>query len=216
MKILLIIGIVLAAIALIITVILLLPVRVLIGYDDKNGQVTLLYRFLGMTFGEEPNPDSAISKGAKKITGISKLDSLGSVRGNISDIGVSATIGQIVDILGMLLGRVVWILKYCVIEKFNVDVVCVGSDAANAAMEYGAVCAVIYPIIGYIHTMTTVKDSGENINVTCDFEGSDGRVALDTVIRVRIVHLVRALFYIIKENAQKNVYDTATANAKNG
>ncbi len=215
MKILLIIGIVLAAIALIITVILLLPVRILIGYDDKSGQVTLLYRFLGMKFGDEPNPDSVISKGAKKITGLSKLDSLGSLKGNVNDIGVSATVGQIVDIIAMLLGRVVWILKYCVIEKLNVNIACVGSDAADAAMEYGAVCAVIYPLIGYLYTVTTVRESGESINVTCDFDGGDGSVSLDTVIRVRIVHIVRALFYIIKENAEKNIYANSAVKSGN-
>lgn len=205
MKVLLIIGIVLAAIAALIAVILLLPVRVIIKYGD-DGEVKLLYRFLGKTFGESPDPNNIIVKSAKKITGISKIDSIGTVKGSIDDMGVSATAGQIVDILMSLLGRVVWILKYCVAERLHIKAVCAGDDAAEAAMEYGAVCAVVYPLVGYFETVMRVRESGFDVDVTCDFESADTVFELDTVLRVRVFYVIRALFHIIKRNVEKQVY----------
>ena len=205
MKILLVVGIVLAVILLLIAVILLLPVRVIIKYGDGD-EVKLLYRFLGKTFGENPDPNNIIVKSAKKLTGISRFDSIGTVKGSIEDMGVSATAGHIADILMSLLGRVVWILKYCVAERFFIKAVCAGDDAADAAMEYGAVCAVVYPLVGYFQTVMRVREKGFNVDVTCDFESADTVFELDTVFRVRVFYVVVALFHIIKQNVEKQVY----------
>ena len=51
--------------ALLITVILLLPVKIILRNDDKEALI-LRYRFLGKTFGEDPNPDDPIVKAACK------------------------------------------------------------------------------------------------------------------------------------------------------
>lgn len=205
MKILLIIGIVLFALAVIIAVILILPVRVIIKYGD-DGEVKLLYRFLGRTFGENPNPNSIIVKGAKKITGISKIEDIGTVKGSVEDMGISATAGQIADIVISLFGRVLWILKYCVAERLHIKAVCAGDDAADAAMEYGAVCAVVYPLVGYFETVMRVKKSGYDIDVSCDFLSNDTVFELDTLFRVRVFYVLGALFHIIKRNAERQVY----------
>lgn len=215
MKVLLVIGIVFAAIAAIIAFILLLPVRVIIKYSDGQ-DVKLLTRFLGKTFGENPNPNSIVVKSAKKITGISKLDSIGTVKKSIDDMGVSATAGQIVDIVMLLLGRFFWILKYCVAEKLHIKAVCAGDDAADAAMEYGAVCAVVYPLAGYIETVMQVKQGGYDVSVICDFESYDTTFELDTVFRVRVFYIIGALFNIIKQNVEKQVYSQSAVQKSEG
>ena len=46
-------------IATLITVILLLPVYIIIK-SDENGELVLLYKFVGKTFGEEPDPKNPI------------------------------------------------------------------------------------------------------------------------------------------------------------
>lgn len=179
MKILLVVGIVLAAFLLLIAVILLLPVRVIIKYGDGD-EVKLLYRFLGKTFGENPDPNNIIVKSAKKLTGISRFDSIGTVKGSIEDMGVSATAGQIADILMSLLGRVVWILKYCVAERFFIKAVCAGDDAADAAMEYGAVCAVVYPLVGYFRPLC---GSGKKVSMSMSLAILNRRIPFLNLIR---------------------------------
>ena len=57
--------IVIACLALLITVICLLPVKVLLKNDAQNPLI-LRYKFLGKTFGENPDPNDPIIKTLKR------------------------------------------------------------------------------------------------------------------------------------------------------
>lgn len=203
-----ILGIVLAAILLIIVLILMLPVRVVI-FTQADGNIKILYKILFLTFGKKPNPRSLIVRVAKELTGLSRLSDLGAIKKSLNDSGVSATAGQIVHILMLLLGRVVWLLQYCTVKRLRVDAVCAGADAAEAAMEYGATCAVIYPLLGYLEGNMKVRQKGLDINVNCDFSRVLGAFDLEAVISVRIWHVARALVYIIRKNVEEEIYKEA-------
>lgn len=203
-----ILGIVLAAILLIIVLILMLPVRVVI-FTQADGNIKILYKILFLTFGKKPNPRSLIVRVAKELTGLSRLSDLGTIKKSLSNSGVSATAGQIVHILMLLLGRVVWLLQYCTVKRLRVDAVCAGADAAEAAMEYGATCAVIYPLLGYLEGNMKVRQKGLDINVNCDFSRVLGAFDLEAVISVRIWHVARALVYIIRKNVEEEIYKEA-------
>lgn len=203
-----ILGIVLAAILLIIVLILMLPVRVVI-FTQADGNIKILYKILFLTFGKKPNPRSLIVRVAKELTGLSRLSDLSAIKKSLSDSGVSATAGQIVHILMLLLGRVVWLLQYCTVKRLRVDAVCAGADAAEAAMEYGATCAVIYPLLGYLEGNMKVRQKGLDINVNCDFSRVLGAFDLEAEISVRIWHVARALVYIIRKNVEEEIYKEA-------
>lgn len=199
-----ILGIVLGAIALIIALILMLPVHILIR-ADQNG-VKLLYRILFLTFGKHPNPNSVLVRLAKELTGISRVSDLGKLKQSVGRAGVSATAAQIADILKQLLGRIVWILPRCRLNRLRLTAVCTGEDAAEVAMEYGAVCAVVYPLVGYLETLIPTRPRGEDIRVLCDLSQEESGFHADVKLSVRIFHVVRALLHIIRENVKNEVY----------
>ena len=203
-----ILGILLAAVLLIIFLILMLPVRVVI-FTREDGSIKILYKILFLTFGRKPNPRSPILRIAKELTGLSRLSDLGTVKQSLEDSGISATAGQIVHILLLLLGRVVWLLQYCTVKRLKIDAVCGGADAAEAAMEYGAVCAVVYPLIGYVEGNMKVRQKGLDVNIGCDFGQVLGSFALETVISVRIWHVARALLHIVRRNMEEEIYKEA-------
>lgn len=199
-----IVGIVLGAIVLIIVLILLLPVNILIHAD--GGQFKLLYRILFLTFGKHPNPNSILVRAAKELTGISKVSDLGRLKRSVDRTGVSATAAQIADILKLLLGRVVWLLPRCRLKKLHVTAVCTGEDAADAAMDYGTVCAVVYPLVGYVESLIPTRPRGTEIQITCDLSQAEGSFILDAKLSVRIFRVAHALLHIIKENVKNEVY----------
>lgn len=203
-----ILGIVLAAILLIIFLILMLPVRVLI-FTREDGSIKILYKILFLTFGRKPNPNSPILRIAKELTGLSRLSDLGSVKRSLEDSGVSATAGQIVHILMLLLGRVAWLLRYCTVRRLKIDAVCAGADPAEAAMEYGAVCAVVYPLLGYVESHMKVRQQGLDVNIGCDFGRALGDFSLETELSVRIWHVARALLHIVRRNVEEEIYKEA-------
>lgn len=199
-----ILGIVLGAVALIIALILALPVHILI-YADRNG-VKLLYRVLFLTFGKHPNPNNPVARAAKELIGISKVSDLGRLKRSVGQTGVSATAAQVADILKQLLGRVVWLLPRCRLNRLHLTAVCTGEDAAEAAMEYGATCAVVYPLVGYLETLIPTRARGEDIRILCDLSQAESRFCADVKLSVRIFHAARALLHIIRENVKNEVY----------
>lgn len=210
MKILLIIGIVLAVICLLAILILLIPIGIILKYDN-DGEIKFRLRVLGITIGGSTGSGSegAVTKKIKKLLGISEFDSVGTLKGKVSKMGASQTVGQIVDILKGLVSNIGWMLSRCAVNRLHLKIVCAGGDAADTAMEYGTVCAVIYPLIGYINTAVRVKQSGQSINISCDFEQDEAVVEFDILISLRVMYIVGAFFGIIKENAANRVYKSS-------
>lgn len=203
-----ILGMVLAAVLLIFFLILTLPVRVVI-FTREDGSIKILYKILFLTFGRKPKPNSPILRIVRELTGLSRLSDLGAVKQSLEHSGVSATAGQIVHILLLLLGRAAWLLQYCTVKRLKIDALCGGTDAAEAAMEYGAVCAVVYPLLGYVEGHMKVRQKGLDVNIGCDFSRALGDFSLETVISVRIWHVARALLHIVRRNMEEEIYKEA-------
>lgn len=188
-----------AAIALIITVILLLPVYVVVK-SDEQGQLMLRYRFLHMTFGENPDPNNPIIRVAKEITGLSKTDKE-VFRSNVKKSGVVITVQDTLRVLLSLLREVVKVVKYCTLTKLELNIVCTGDDAADAAIGYGKCCAAVYPFIGFIGSVMKIKKRGQNIGLRCDYNGGDGEFSYHAVIRIRVCRVLAALIRIVYKEA---------------
>ena len=87
---------ILGLIALIITVILLLPVYIIIK-NDENGNPIIRYKFLFKTYGENPDPNNPLLKAVKKLAGIDNL-SKKQLQHDIARRGVRNTLSQTFDI----------------------------------------------------------------------------------------------------------------------
>ena len=177
MKALLIIGIILGALALLITVICLLPVYVYIFYDEENS-LQLRYRLLWKVFGEDPNPDNPVLKLLKELSGVAKFDSVKSIKKTVSDSGVSHTLKQVGDVLISLLRQLVWLLPRCRVRKLELRAICAEGEPDEAALEYGKLCAAVYPIVGIVDNIIPINRRKLRLDLRCDFEAEKSDFAL--------------------------------------
>lgn len=186
-------GTVLAVIILLIAIILMLKLKLIVSYGRQNG-LTVLYRILFFTFGQNPNPDSAFSKKIKKMLGIDKIESADAIKQSVEEKGVSDVIQRIATIVTLLAGRIFWLLNYCKIHKLRIFAVCADEDAADAAIDYGLVCAAVYPFTAFLTSNIKTAKNAEDISVLCDFEG-EKQLQFDLTVSVRIIHILRALLH---------------------
>lgn len=186
-------GTVIAVIILLIAIILMLKIKLIVSYSKQNG-LTVLYRLLYFTFGKNPNPDSAFAKKLKKMLGIDKIESADAIKQGVEENGVSDAVQRIITIVTLLAGRVLWLLKYCRIHKLRIFAVCADEDAADAAIDYGLVCAAVYPFSAVITSNIKTAKNAEDISVLCDFEG-EKKLEFDLTVSVRIIHILRALLH---------------------
>ncbi len=199
MKVLAIIGIVLLCLFLIVALVLLLPVRVIIRYSG-DGELKLLVKFFGIVFGENDRTEKSADTKDKKDR---NLLGLGSFKQNVRENGLLATVQSLAGLLKLFVNRAVWLLRHCLVERFHLKIVCAGDDAAETAMEYGAVCAVVYPLVGLLQNAARFEEKGLDIAVLCDYDSKDTVLQFDTTVRVRVVYLLCALAFIIFENVKK-------------
>ena len=176
--------------ALLITVILMLPVDVIIKTDEK-GELIFRYKLLFKTYGENPNPNDPIVKTLKKAAGVDRLDKQ-KIKASAEHSGVLHTLVESIDLIKDLLKEIVGLLKYCTAKKLKINIVCAADDAFETAITYGECYAVVAPLVGFIHGAMKVKKSGRSININCDFLSSKGLFEFETVITVKLFRVIAA------------------------
>ncbi|MBQ3217059.1 MAG: hypothetical protein IJB35_04495 [Oscillospiraceae bacterium] len=214
MKALMIIGIVLGALALLIALICLLPVYVYVYYDEENS-LQLRYRLLWMVFGEEPDPNNPILRLVKDLTGIAKFESLGSVKKTVSSSGISYTVQQFLEVLLSLLRQVVWLLPRCRLRKLELEAICAGNEPDDTAMEYGRLCAAVYPLVGVVDRIMPINRRKLRLDLRCDFEAAKSGFSLEAVIRTHVGPVLLALWRVVLDEAKAEAARTAQPSSKN-
>lgn len=87
-----------------------------------------------------------------------------------------------------IFSKIKYLLKKTVIKKLNLHITVAGEDAAKTAIEYGSVCAVLYPVVAFLETIITVKK--DDIKIECDYENKTPKIYLFINLKIRIITLL--------------------------
>ncbi len=200
-------GIILAAFVAVIALVLIARVHVVLRYD-LNSDVKLYIRALGLKLGNKKTPKvtkkreekpGKLMQRIKKLFGVDALEAEG-LKSSTEATGISATLERLISVLAMLAGQLGWLVKRLRVHRFRLHAVC-GGDAADAAIEYGVICATVYPIAGAVDASVKTKKNALDIRVGCNFDGEPDLV-FETDISIRVIHLIRALMRTAHQNAQ--------------
>ena len=188
-------------VAILIAVIWLLPVKIIIENDEQN-QLLLRYKFLFKTYGENPNPNDPIVRTLKTATGVSRLEGK-AVQKNIHKDGLKKTVTESFTMLVDLFEEVIAILKYCKITAFRVDILCIGEDAAEAAIRYGQYSAVVYGLLSALQNLTKIRKRGCKINIACNFFDQEPIFRYHVVLSVSLGRVIMALWKVAQAEAKR-------------
>lgn len=207
-----IIGILLAVIFVLIFVALMLNLQVIFGFNtagklDVRAKVSFFTVFdinkkktkktpQKVTDNKKDNKKKKNRKIAayiQKKLGLDELLDANALGEKAGAGGISDSVNKIVTLLTLVMGELAWLLKRIRVQRFHILAVCGGSDAADAAMEYGVVCAAVYPLVGYIEANLNTKKDATDIQIGCDFE-NDAYFETDFKVKLRVIHVVRAVF----------------------
>ena len=203
---------IIAFIILLITVILLLPVYVIIK-TDETGEVIFRYKILFKTYGENPNPDNPIVKTLVKTSGLERLRKEqfkeSAMRGTVLD-----ALGENVSLIVGLLKHLLGLLKRCKVKVLKLNVICAEGDAAETAIYYGQSCALVYPLVSFIHASLKVRKKGEKVEIICDYDGQESYYELETILVVRVFRVLGAVLRAGIDEAKRMAQEDA-ANQRN-
>lgn len=94
-----------------------------------------------------------------------------------------------------------FLLKKSTVTDFKLHIVSSSEDAAETALLYGGICAVIYPAVAFLETVITVKT--DDIKIVCDYENNCPSLFFFVNLKVSIFSLLRA--YVKISPTLKNI-----------
>ena len=186
---------ILGVIAVLITGILLSPVKIIIRNNEQN-ELLLYYKFLFKTFGEHPNPDDPIIKALTSASGVDRLKPENiqeSIRTGDLRKTVTTTYATLVD----LLKQVVALLKRCTVSKLQLKILCAGEDADQAAIHYGLCLTATHSLLNLLRTFLKIRKKGCQIDVRCDFLATQAVFDYHIVLTVSAARVAGALWKVI-------------------
>lgn len=88
-----------------------------------------------------------------------------------------------------------YLFKKAVVKDFKLHIKVGSEDAAETALLYGGVCAVLYPAVAFLETVMTVKK--DDIKIACDYENNQPYFLLSADIKIRVSHLLKTFFKVL-------------------
>lgn len=169
---------------------LLLPIVVT---ADLDGEPEVFVKWLCFKFQLYPKKQKKKKpKKNKSVKDVQKAD----VKKKNNNKSISHYVDKYGDLLKAVLKSVGNLLKHLKINRLEVSVVVGDEDAAKVAVEYGAVCAVLYPVLGLLDSAIDIKQSEISINPDYNSKTSKGRFYAD--VRIRAFHVLAATLNFIK------------------
>lgn len=95
------------------------------------------------------------------------------------------------DILCTLFKKARFVIKRVRIEQFRLYIKVASDDAALTAIEYGAVCGIVYPALSLI--ADNKKGIDENINISCDYNSESPQLEFYLKASLRLIYLLTIL-----------------------
>lgn len=194
-----IIGVIFAILALLLVLLWILRLKLVISYLG-SGKPTFKVRFLGIDFGgkKKKKKKSKIAEKLKKKFGLDILENFDATSILEGTFGEKAE--QIVGLVMLFATQIKWLYKKLRIDKLYAFITC-GGDAADAAIDYGLVCAAVYPMVGYLSANMNLKNGAEDVNIACDFDGKTD-FEFELIISVSTIHIFIAVIKALTELAE--------------
>lgn len=193
-----ILGWTLLVLVVLVTIILFIPVEVLLSWDE-SGLTGPVIRILGYRLKRKQDPAFLL-----KLLGFHELTREGALQQSIKTGGLLSVVKKLARSVRYLLHEVGFLLKHLHIRKLHFSCINGGSDAAQAAIEYGQICAVLYPLLGYVESVIRGDIKDRSIDIRCDFDRQEPLLSLDMIFSVRVAFLVKsALILMIKNRRSK-------------
>ncbi len=199
-------GIVLLLLGLILT-----PIKVEFFFDGDLSTAYVRYRYLfykRYIFPVPPKKEEkkAVKKAKKGETSSQNPnDKPGSVTSLLKEHGVVETVRMMAQSASSLLQAIFHLLKKGKLKRFKGVFAIGGEDAADAALNYGQVCAVLYPVLGLAGSYLTFVRP--DLQLYCDYNRTDSEILVSGIIHISVLRLpiavIRAFQYLVNKNLQK-------------
>ena len=122
--------------------------------------------------------------------------------------GFSGAIQFCTGLASMLIKKLYFFISRLHFSRFCLDISVASEDAAKTAIEYGAVCSAVYPVLSLL--TTTAHFKSKSINVSADFENRTPECSVSFSVHARVITvLIVAVSAFFNYNKMKRNVNTS-------
>lgn len=212
-----ILGIVLLAVLIVIISLLFIPINLYVKIDEKFDYLfKIKFLFFKFSFDnkKEKKPAKKPDKqknnkerkekkegfGIKAIKKLFGIDSFQTKNAKGKKKATTDNAKQIINTLKSYLSALKPLLKTVKMKKLNLKSVSAGDDAAATAVQYGVMCALLYPFSSFLKSSMNIDENAVSINVICGFESDKSQFEIESEISIRLIFAFIAIVSIIRKN----------------
>lgn len=174
---------------------LLLPVSLHIKFD---GDFSAKIKIAGIKAYEPAEEESPSEKAADSEKKARTDNNMRKMFGKLEDrLGFSGAVKEIFSFVKSLLKRLKKQLGHIAVRRLCLNIRVASSDAAQTAVEYGAVCSAVYPALSFLDSVTDIKI--KRINIFSDFNSEKSDFSFSVIIRIKIIFLIILAFQAFSE-----------------
>ena len=208
--------------------ILALPIQICLHYTEEDGfQFRLKYAWIPLVDSRKERPekpkdekkDSPETEEKKKkkekkkggsgaasllgFLGLEDIASIANVKKALDEKGLIQMLADLAAAVRAIFARIFQLLGKGVFKHFTLRVVVGDEDAADAAMNYGTICSIIYPTITLLDSAMTFRR--RTVDLRCDFSEEKTRISFDGQLNYRPWHFVCLLGGFIMNYLKRSV-----------
>ncbi len=128
------------------------------------------------------------------------LHLFGQIKDMYKQKGLDGSVIVIKELGNLITGTLKKVFKRVKLRKFDVDIAVSEENAADTAIKYGYVCAVVYPVVSLI--LNSVRFNDYSVDIAPNFEKKESEVNLYAEISIipwfGVTYLLGALINFIK------------------
>ncbi len=173
--------------------ILIIPLHMQVSFD---GQLSLRLRYLFFTYSLYPRPEKKKKKFKQKKVKKKKEIELSRTEEMLQSEGVAAVISYYIKLAQIIKTAALGLFRTITVDKLKLNIKVASDDAAETAINYGQLCAAVYPVHALIESSVRVRS--RSINIAPDFLNNEDQVSGEIrlhVLPLRVL-LVLLLFFI--------------------
>lgn len=174
--------------------------------DEINVKLGFLF------FRKRFNPSDKQEDDSKK-TEKSQTKNKNYVKRLIEEKGVASALSELLGIAKIILKKIGTAAGHIRVKRFDMLVTAASDDPAKTAVEYGTLCAAVFPALSFFQNLLKWNENKTHVSVKSDFCSDKSTLYIDMKLKLRLWFIAKAavgVFWIlIKQKLQE-----ATANSR--
>lgn len=135
--------------------------------------------------------------------GLSEISSIANVKNSIEKAGIVGTLQAVSRSIRELFLKIFRLVRKGKFKKFRLQIIAGDEDCGDAAVQYGKICAVAFPLLAFLKN--TMRFREQIVDIRCDYSIESTQVSFDGQLNYRPWHFVCFLTGLLIDNIKRSV-----------